>query len=132
MSANNATKTTNAKSTVAESVGSIANAASKASESFMTEKVAMIGFGLTAMGLFIGSFVSISKFVGSKDNWNQIKDQIAKTWGLALGGSVALFLACLLYFIQNREYIIYIILAISCLTLALSYSALAASAISRQ
>ena len=92
----------------------------------------MIVFGLTAMGLFIGSFVSISKFVGTKDNWNQIKDQIAKTWGLALTGSVLLFLACLLYFIQNREYIIYIILAISCLTLALSYSALAASAISRQ
>jgi hypothetical protein len=98
----------------------------------MTEKVGMIGFGLMAVCLFIGSFVSISKFVGTKDNWNQIKDQIAKTWGLALGGSVALFLACLLYFIQNREYIIYIILAISCLTLALSYSALAASAISRQ
>jgi len=98
----------------------------------MTERIAMIVFGLTAAGLFIGSFVSISQFVGSKDNWNQIKDQIAKTWGLALGGTVALFLACMLYFVQNREYIIYIILAISCVTLALSYSALAVSAISRQ
>lgn len=98
----------------------------------MTERVAMIVFGLTAVGLFIGSFVSISQFVGTKDNWNQIKDQIGKSWGLSLGAAVALFAACMLYFIQNREYIIYIILAISCLTLALSYSALAVSAISRQ
>jgi len=120
-------------STAANAAKNMANSATASVSSLLSGSTAgLIFFGLLAAGLYIGSFVSISQFVGSKDNWNQIKDQIKKTWGLALGGSVALFLACLLYFIQNREYVIYVILAISCITLGLSYSALAAAAISRQ
>jgi len=91
----------------------------------------MIVCGLLAVGLYIGSFVVISQFVGTKDSQNQIKPEINKILGLTIGGSFALFLALLLYFIKDPGNIIYIVLIMTCITLALSYSALAISAISK-
>jgi hypothetical protein len=92
---------------------------------------AIIMSGIIAIGLYVWSFISISNFVGSKDDWNSLKPQITKIWSLTLAGSFALFIASLLYFIQDPQRAIYFILALSCLTLGLSYSALAISAISR-
>ena len=94
----------------------------------------MIGvgiFSLISIGMFIGSFVSMSNFVGSKDDWNLIKPQITKIWILTLIGTFGLIIAALLYFIQDSARTIYFILVLSCLTLGLSFSALAIAAISR-
>ena len=35
-------------------------------------------FGIVSLGMFIGAFVNMSNFVGSKDDWNVIKPQITK------------------------------------------------------
>ena len=88
-------------------------------------------FGIMSVGLFIGSFVSMSKFVGSKDDWNVIQPQITKILVLTLIGTITLMIAALLYFMQDPARTIYFILVLSCLTLGMSFSALAISAISR-
>ncbi len=88
-------------------------------------------FGITSIGLFIGAFVSMSNFVGSKDDWNLIKPQITKIWILTLIGTATLIIASLLYFIQDSARTVFYILALTCVSLGLSFSALAISAISR-
>lgn len=95
------------------------------------EKVGAVLFGIIAIGLYVWSFMDMSRFVGSKDSWNQISSQVGKIWGLTLAGSFVLFIAALLYFIQDETKTIYFILGLSCITLGLSYSALAISAISK-
>ncbi len=92
---------------------------------------AIIGFTLLAVGLFIGSFVSMSNFVGSKDDWNVIQPQITKILILTLIGTFSLIVAALMYFIQDSARTIYFILVVTCLSLGLSFSSLAISAISR-
>ena len=87
-------------------------------------------FTLTAIGLFIGAFVSMSNFVGSKDDWNLIQPQITKILILTLIGTFSLIVAALLYFIQDSARTIYFILVLCCLSLGLSFSSLAISAIS--
>jgi hypothetical protein len=88
-------------------------------------------FSVVSVSLFIWSFISMSQFVGSKDDWNLIQPQITKVLILTLIGTFGLIIAALLYFIQDSERTIYFILVLSCLSLGLSYSALAISAISR-
>jgi hypothetical protein len=90
----------------------------------------IIGFTVLAVGLFIGAFVSMSKFVGSKDDWNLIQPQITKILILTIIGTFSLIAAALLYFIQDSARTIYFILVVSCLSLGLSFSSLAISAIS--
>jgi hypothetical protein len=93
--------------------------------------IATVIFTVIAVGLYIASFVTVSNFVGSKDDWNIIKPQITKIWGLTLGGTVALMIASFLYFVQDPSRMIYFILVLTCLTLGLSFSAMAIAAISR-
>ena len=91
----------------------------------------IILFSITSIGLFIGSFVSISQFVGSKDDWNVIQPQITKVLILTLVGAFGLMVASFLYYIQDPAKTIYFILILCCLSLGLSYAALAIAAISR-
>jgi hypothetical protein len=93
--------------------------------------IGIVIFTILSIGLYIGSFVTMSNFIGSKDDWNIIKPQLTKIWGLTLGGTVALMIASFLYFVQDPTRMIYFILLITCLTLGLSFSALAIAAISR-
>ena len=88
-------------------------------------------FGLIAVIMYIWSFVSISQFTGSKDDWNLIKPQITKVWILSLIGTFALAMASLFFFIQDPQKTMYFMLVVSCLSLGLAYSALAVAAISR-
>jgi hypothetical protein len=88
-------------------------------------------FGVISVSLFIGAFVNMSNFVGSKDDWNLIQPQITKILILTLIGTFGLIITTLLYFIQDSQKTIYFILVLSCLTLGLSFSALAIAAISR-
>jgi hypothetical protein len=91
----------------------------------------ILTFSIIALGLFIGAFVSMSNFVGSKDDWNLIRPQITKILILVLVGTVSLMIAAFLYFMQDSAKAIYFILVVSCLSLGLSYGALAVSVISR-
>ena len=87
--------------------------------------------GIVSISLFIASFVSMSQFAGSKDDWNLIQPQITKVLILSLIGTFALIVASLLYYIQDSSRAMYFILVLCCLSLGLSYSALAVAAISR-
>jgi len=118
---------TNVSKPPTETGGSVTSKIASAGSGMM----GVIIFGLTSVGLFIGAFVSMSNFVGSKDDWNLIKPQITKIWILTLIGTFGLIVATLLYFIQDSERTIYFILVLSCLTFGLSFSSLAISAISR-
>ena len=91
----------------------------------------IIFFTLLSVGMFIGSFVSMSQFVGSKDNWNVIQPQITKILILTLIGTFGLIMASLLYYIQDPAKTIYFILILCCVSLGLSYAALSVAAISR-
>ena len=93
--------------------------------------IGIVIFGVVSIGMFIGAFVSMSNFVGSKDDWNLIKPQITKIWILTLIGTATLIIASLLYFIQDSSRTVFYILALTCVSLGLSFSALAISAISR-
>ena len=131
MSANVVKNAAAGVNTAAAAASSAASTVSTWVGSPLLSTTGLIVFGLLAIGLYIGSFVVISQFVGTRDSQNQIKPEINKILGLTIGGSFALFLALLLYFIKDPGSIIYIILIITCITLALSYSALAVSAISK-
>jgi hypothetical protein len=120
--AKNNAPTTNAE--VGGTTGSKLMSAAKGSYGIIT-------FSVISVALFIWSFVSMSQFVGSKDDWNLIQPQITKILILTLIGTFGLIIAALLYFIQDSARTIYFILVLSCISLGLSYSALAISAISR-
>jgi hypothetical protein len=87
--------------------------------------------GLAAIALLIASVVSMSQFTGSKDDWNLIQPQIVKVLILTLIGTVCLTISALLYFTQDSARAIYFILVMVCVSLGLSFSAVAIAAISR-
>jgi hypothetical protein len=93
--------------------------------------VGIVLSGLTALGLFIASFVSTTGFLGSKDDWNLIQPQITKVLILTLIGTAALGLAVIMYFIQDPANVMYFIILISILSLGLSYTAVAIAAITK-
>jgi hypothetical protein len=125
----------------AESAAAIkAVAAAEAASSPLSGVLGSLTFGdmakigipaLLSVGFYIASFAIISQFVGSRDGQNQIKPEINKILATTILGSFFLFLALLMYFIKDPGNIIYIVLIMTCITLALSYSALAISAISK-
>lgn len=92
------------------------------------------------LGAFIGvscltTFILISRFVGSKDNWSRIKDEYtASIWLLSMGGSLALFMAGVTYFSTkpNQEKIMYFIFVVTFLALGLSFSALGVALIHKK
>ena len=92
------------------------------------------------LGVFIGAsclatFILISRFVGSKDNWSRIKDEYtASIWLLSMGGSLALFMAGVTYFSTkpNQEKIMYFIFVVTFLAMGLSSSALGVALIHKK
>lgn len=80
---------------------------------------------------FISSFVSTSKFLGSKDDWVHIQAQVTKIVFYTIVGTVCFTIAMLLFYTQFPEGSMYVSLIISCVALGLGYCALAIAAISR-
>jgi hypothetical protein len=91
----------------------------------------IVTFTLISIGMFIGAFVSISKFVGSKDDWNLIQPQITRVLIFTLIGTFGMIIAALLYYVQDPAKTTYFVLVVCCLSLGLSFSSLAIAAISR-
>jgi hypothetical protein len=93
--------------------------------SLWTKVTIGIGGGLIITGC-IAAFISISKFVGSKDKHLQIQEESSSIWTYSLLGSLLLFISACFYFIMgdNHEKIMYFIFAMTFLALGLSYSAL--------
>ncbi len=87
--------------------------------------------GLVFVSLFIAAFVEMQSFVGSKDDWNQLKPQLTKITILVCIGIVAFAIASLIYFTQNPAKSIYFTIVISAISLGLAFMSLSVAAISR-
>ena len=59
-----------------------------------------IGLLIVTCGLYIAAVVQMSNFLGSTDNWNDIKPQLTPILGEVIAGSVTATIAAVLFFIQ--------------------------------
>ena len=109
-----------------------ANNANNSSGSSSTEMVFIIISSVIGIACYIASFVYMSYFIGNKDDWIQINPQIKKILLITLVGTFGLAVGAILYYIHNSKNTIYFILVLTSLSIGLSYSALAVSAIKRQ
>ena len=91
-----------------------------------------IGGAALAIALYVTSFVTTSKLLGSSDKWKEIQAQMPTILGTALTGGFISFIACAIFFSQldNNKYIIYILIALSCFALCFSYLSIAIAVIS--
>jgi NAD/NADP transhydrogenase beta subunit len=78
-----------------------------------------------------GSFFGFSQLQGSGDSWIEIKPQVLKILIFTLIGLISLTVSVLFYFIQDPQKTMYFTLVMSCIAVALSYSAVAIAAITR-
>ena len=86
---------------------------------------------LTAVGLFIGSYVSTASFLGTKEDWNDIQKKVTVIVGLSIGATIALALAALLYFISDERKAVYYTIIVSTLAIGMSYASIAVASISK-
>ncbi len=93
--------------------------------------IIIIFAGLVFVSMFIASFVTMSNFVGSKDDWNTLKPQLTKIIILVMIGIFAFIIASLMYFIQDPQKSIYFTIIVSGLSLGLAFMSLSVAAISR-
>jgi hypothetical protein len=107
-----------------EKSGSAMNYASGAASIFM------IGCGIASIVLFIYSTINTSNLIGDTENWRSIKPQITKIWWNTGIGAFILFFAMFIYVLQESAHTLVFILLISCISLALSFSAISMAAIS--
>lgn len=93
----------------------------------------VIVFGIIALALYIATFVMIGQNVGSTEDWNIIKSNLTKVWIMTISASIALFIASTMYYkeAQGRDYFMYFILGIACLSLGLSYCSFTITMISK-
>ncbi len=126
MSSNNTRNTT---ATASNASGSSDGVMSKLSSGKGTIGVAAAI--IVFVGCFIGAFVTLSNFAGSKDDWNQLKPQITKIWILVIIGTFGLTVAALLYFVQDPAKTMYFMIVMVCLSFGLAFSSLSVAAISR-
>lgn len=85
----------------------------------------VIVFGIIALALYITTFVILGQNANSSDDWNAIKSNLTKVWIMSISASIALFIASTMYYkdAQGRDFFMYFILGIACLSLGLSFSA---------
>ena len=92
----------------------------------------IVAISIIAIIMFILSFVNTAKFVGRKDDWNQIQSEVTKILIYTVIGTICFTIASLIFYTQQKDSnIMYFVIPVSCMALGLSYSALAVSAISR-
>lgn len=88
-------------------------------------------FGVIGVGLLAGSFGTAVSYLGSKEDYDQIKDKIWIIVGIAIGGAAVLALATILYYLQNPTGAAYFQTVLTTLAMGMSFAALAMSAITR-
>ena len=118
------------------SAPSTATSAASSMTSYFQNKGTLIFSGITgviSLILFSMSFYVTADVWGSIQDFNSLKPQLVKIVGLTLGGMLAFYIAFAMFFkqMQDSDNMYYIILAMTCLSLGLSYGALVASAMSR-
>lgn len=111
-------------------MSSAANSTSGYTSGSIVGSMTIIGCGLGSIGLFIWSSILTSNLIGDTENWRAIKPQIKRIWWQTLIGTVILFIGMFAYVLQYEKASVVFILLISCISLALSFSAISMSAIS--
>jgi hypothetical protein len=91
--------------------------------------VAAVAFIIGSFVFFGLAFTNLSTFLGDKDKWQAIKDQLKRVLPYTLGGSICLFAVAMVYFRNNQENIIYFMMILLCISIILSYTALYVSSI---
>jgi hypothetical protein len=92
----------------------------------------MVVSGIVTAAFFITSFVLAGKFLGSEERWEKIqREVVSKILPLTLVGTLALFVTCALYILQDPNKTMYLLLVLGCLSLGLAYSAVVISVIAK-
>lgn len=104
------------------------NSASQATADLFTKERV---FGFIGVGLLAGAFGTATSYLGSKEDYNQIKDKIWIIVGIAIGGAAVLALATILYYLQNPTGAAYFQTIVTTLAMGMSFAALAMAAITR-
>ena len=110
----------------------MSNAAASAAS--MKDKASQFMPGVSlflSVTMFVTSFILFSTYSGDSDRWVHIQSQVQKVLILTLIGTALFTFAALMYFTQDPTHSIYFVIIMSCLSLGLSYAALAIGAISK-
>jgi hypothetical protein len=91
----------------------------------------MIGAGLTGLALYIWSAVTVAQAHSASEDYGVLKNTVPTLIAQTLVGTLLLYLALLMYVIQDLNVMIYILVAMVFLTFGLSYTAVAIAAMSR-
>lgn len=83
------------------------------------------------IALFATAFVRMSQFLGSKDDWNDIKPKVMEISLYTFFGTVAFAVATLVYMVSRETFAIYFSIIVSCLALGIAFASLAVASISR-
>lgn len=89
------------------------------------------GLGAGACALYITSFGMLATFVGSTEQWVIIKPQLIKVFWVMVTGLFVSCIATYLYFSMNPDKGIFLYMILTCVSLCLSFAALAAAAIAK-
>lgn len=112
--------------------GTSAAAASQSLLKMPSTNNIVIGICIAAfVSMFIAAFVQMSNFVGSKDDWNDLKPKIMQVVLLTVFGTIAFAIASILFFVQYPGYSVYFSMIAACIAIGLSFAALAVAGISR-
>lgn len=84
---------------------------------------------LVSGGLFVVSFIMLSKFLGNSDKWNAIQGNLSSIFIYTAIAPVCLMIVAAIYFISDDKLIIWFVMIILCLSLIMSYTALYLSVI---
>lgn len=85
----------------------------------------------TFISLFIAAFAQMTQFIGSKDDWNDLKPKILQIGLLTVFGTIAFGVASIMYMVQNETFAIYFSMIVATIALGLAFAALAVASISR-
>ena len=90
-----------------------------------------LALAILGISICTPTYYSISKLVGSKNNYIDVQPQIDTIWIYTFPAGVALFLSALLYFREDRSGIVYFIFVMTCISFSLSFSAMALSTVTK-
>jgi len=96
-----------------------------------TPMIIMVGPGIVGLGLYIWSAITVAQAHSASEDYTILKNTVPTLIAQTLVGTLLLYLALLMYVIQDLNVMIYILVAMVFLTFGLSYTAVAIAAMSR-
>jgi hypothetical protein len=91
----------------------------------------MIVPGVVGLGLYIWSAITVAQAHSASEDYTILKNTVPTLIAQTLVGTLLLYLALLMYVIQDLNVMIYILVVMVFLTFGLSYTAVAIAAMSR-